>query len=706
MRNANTSPGRCPFLVAALTACVCVPLAFAEPPGFLQKPSPNAVRVMCYNVNWDAIFPDDDPKNHQWRSHDRSAEFLRVVRAVQPDVLCIQEIRAGRDPQDVGSILDTALPLGDHRKWQVHQGEDNVIASRYPMAELATDTVPSTNRGHAMALVDLPDAAYPVDLYLINAHFKAAGGERNIQRRQQHADAIVHWIGDVKTIGGRIDVPSGTPVMIMGDLNVYDTDPHHHLTTLLTGDISDETTYGPDIAPDWDGTDLTDALPLHNGVGPERYTWRNDAGQFKPGPLDRIIYTDSVLSVANAFVLNTAAMSAEDLQAAGLQSSDVLLDPSSGNYDHLPLVVDFVVPTTPAGDKPAREIGLDASAVERFAKLALDCLHREYPNKIAHVLNSDGDVRPPRELTPVFCGCYDWHSAVHGHWLLVRLCRTHPDAPFVGPARQALAAGFTAEKVAAEVTYLQAQGRNTFERPYGLAWFLQLSAELHEWDDPQAGQWSSTLEPLEKLAADRLREWLPKLSHPIRTGEHSQTAFALGLVLDWARSRGDAQTEQLVVNRARVYYLNDRGASLSFEPDGQAFLSPILAEADLMRRILPPAEYAAWLGAFLPELRLDGSADWLQPAVVTDRTDGKLVHLDGLNLSRAWMLEGMAAGLPPDDPRRAGLLAATRLHRNAGLQAVTEEHYESGHWLGSFAVYLVTQRGLHDPGSTHASPPG
>ncbi len=351
-----------------------------------------------------------------------------------------------------------------------------------------------------------------------------------------------------------------------------------------------------------------------------------------------------------------------------------------------------VAMSTPAG---AQEKGaFDAAAVSRFAELALVCLHQEYPNKIAHVLNSAEDAKLPRELTPVFFGCFDWHSAVHGHWLLVRLCRMHPQASFVARARAALDRSFTAEKVAAEVEYLRTEGRKSFERPYGLAWLLQLSAELHEWDDPQAKEWACTLEPLAREAADRFKEWLPKLSHPIRTGEHSQTAFAMGLVLDWARCLGDKEMAALVTRRARVYYLNDRGASLDFEPSGQDFMSPILAEADLMRRILPHAEFAAWLGAFLPELSLDGSTDWLCPAVVTDKQDGKLVHLDGLNLSRAWMLGGIAAGLPPHDPRIAGVLGVARQHSAAGLAAVTGEHYEGGHWLGSFAVYLVTKRGL------------
>jgi hypothetical protein len=336
----------------------------------------------------------------------------------------------------------------------------------------------------------------------------------------------------------------------------------------------------------------------------------------------------------------------------------------------------------------------DEAAVARFAELALSCVHREYPNKISHVLNSAEDAQTPHELTPVFFGCFDWHSAVHGHWLLVRLCRTYPEAPFAARAREALHTSFTPDKVTAEVVYLEGKGRRTFERPYGLAWLLQLAAELREWDDPQARQWSAALAPLEALAAERFKEWLPKLSHPIRIGEHSQTAFAMGLVHDWARSVGDRAMADLIASRARDYYLEDRGASLAFEPSGQDFLSPILAEADLMRRVLEPVEFAAWLGAFLPELSLDGSAQWLKPAVVTDRTDGKLVHLDGLNLSRAWMLEGIIAGLPEGDPRLPGLRQVALAHRQAGLEAVAQQRYEGGHWLGSFAVYLVTKRGL------------
>jgi hypothetical protein len=354
------------------------------------------------------------------------------------------------------------------------------------------------------------------------------------------------------------------------------------------------------------------------------------------------------------------------------------------------LVLAAALPAVALAQAPS----FDAASAQRFADLALACVHKEYPNKIAHVLNSDADVKPPRELTPAFCGCFDWHSAVHGHWLLVRLMRTFPHAQFEAAARRALAESLTPEHIAAEVAYLRGPGRSDFERPYGLAWLLQLAAELHEWNDPQAKEWAQALAPLESEAATRLASWLPKLSYPIRIGEHAQTAFALGLAYDWARSTGAREFATLVERRSRDYYLADRNCPLAYEPSGQDFLSPCLAEADLMRRFMPPTEFAAWLGAFLPRLPLDGSVSWLEPAVVTDPTDGKLVHLDGLNLSRAWMLEGIAAGLPAGDPRLSSLRAVAATHRAAGLAAVTGAHYEGGHWLGSFAVYLVAGRGL------------
>lgn len=330
---------------------------------------------------------------------------------------------------------------------------------------------------------------------------------------------------------------------------------------------------------------------------------------------------------------------------------------------------------------------MDAALASRMARLALECVHREYPNKIAHVLNSDADARPPRELTPAFYGCYDWHSAVHGHWLLVRLARLHPYEPFAPEARRALARSLTAEKLAAEAAYLNAPGRQTFERPYGLAWLLQLAAELREWDDAEARRWSAAIAPLEEAAVARLEAWLPKLPRPVRTGEHSNTAFALGLALDYARTAGRKDFEALLAGRIRDFYLKDRACPLSYEPSGEDFLSPCLAEADAVRRVLPPAEFARWLQRFLPRIELE-------PTQVTDVTDGKLYHLAGLNLSRAWMLDGIAAGLPAGHPRAAALRKLAERLAEAGFAAIRAEHYEGGHWLGSFAVYYATRRGI------------
>src|SRR5438094_4960068 len=336
----------------------------------------------------------------------------------------------------------------------------------------------------------------------------------------------------------------------------------------------------------------------------------------------------------------------------------------------------------------------DLKAAERFAKLALACVGKEYPNKISHVLNSDTDVAPPRKLTPAFYGCYDWHSSVHGHWLLVRLLRTFPDASFAGAARDALGKSLTAENLKQEAAYIRGQGRASFERPYGLAWFLQLCAELREWDDDQAREMLVNLRPLEDAAMERLKTWLPKLSHPVRIGEHDQTAFGLGLILDYARSTKNDSLARLAAGSAKKFFFSDRNCPLDYEPSGEDFLSPCLAEADVMRRVLPSYEFGRWLKFFLPQIPTMKNVAWLKPVTSPDPSDAKLAHRDGLNLSRPWMLEGIASVVLPTSLLRNALSSAADEHRRAGLAAVTGAHYEGGHWLGSFAVYLTTRRGL------------
>lgn len=330
-----------------------------------------------------------------------------------------------------------------------------------------------------------------------------------------------------------------------------------------------------------------------------------------------------------------------------------------------------------------------------FSNLALDCIHKEYSNKIAHFINSDADIKPPRELYPAFYGCFDWHSSVHGHWLLVRMLNTSRDKVDSAAIVEKLNQSFRAENIAAELANYQRPGMKSFERPYGIAWLFQLTAELRQSNLPEAATWLQNLLPLEQQAVANISEWLPKLTFPIRTGEHSQTAFAFGLMLDWSRIAENRDFEALLTQRVKALYLKDVNCPLAYEPSGQDFLSPCVAEADLMRRVMNKQAFAQWLDGFFPTLTASSGVDWLIPGVVTDKSDGKLAHLDGLNTSRAWMLEGIISGLPDNDERVAPLKLAVETHRKAGLDAVLGDmHYMGSHWLGSFAAYLQTGRGL------------
>lgn len=329
-----------------------------------------------------------------------------------------------------------------------------------------------------------------------------------------------------------------------------------------------------------------------------------------------------------------------------------------------------------------------------FANLALHCIHQEFPNVVKHMMNSADDVKAPNKLYPAFYGCLDWHSSVHGHWLLVRILNTAQDAVNKGEIIEKLNISFTTENIQGELASLKRENNASFERPYGLAWFLQLTAELRQSSTPEAKIWLDTLLPLEEEIVARVSAWLPKLAYPIRTGEHSQTAFAFGLMLDWAKISGNKEFEALLTSRVKEYYQADKQCPLAYEPSGQDFLSPCLAEADLMRRVMAKHEYSQWLSAFFPSLTASTS-NWLAPATVTDKTDGKLAHLDGLNISRAWMIEGIISALPDDDARLTVLKKTLKAHREAGLSAVFDDmHYMGSHWLGSFASYLETQRGL------------
>ena len=322
----------------------------------------------------------------------------------------------------------------------------------------------------------------------------------------------------------------------------------------------------------------------------------------------------------------------------------------------------------------------------QFAKLARDCIGRELPSSIQHVIHGPSDVRRPRELHPAFYGCLDWHSAVHGHWMLVRLLRAVPGLADAAQIRAALDANLTADNIAGEVAYFAGAHRQSFSRTYGWAWLLQLAAELHGWDDADARRWSAHLRPLTETIVARYFGFLPKQTYPVRTGVHPNTAFGLALALDYARTTGHFELKALLVERATAYYAADREAPAAWEPGGEDFLSPTLIEADLMRRVLPPAEFVGWLHEFFPH----GLPPALRaPAIVSDRSDGKLAHLDGLNLSRAWCMRAVAGALPADDPLRAELTAAGDIHAAAGLAHVATGDYMGEHWLASFAVYLL-----------------
>ena len=337
-----------------------------------------------------------------------------------------------------------------------------------------------------------------------------------------------------------------------------------------------------------------------------------------------------------------------------------------------------------------------ADVIDRFAQLALECVHKEYPNIVKHRMNSDADVKTPKQLYPAFYGCFDWHSSVHGHWLLTRIASQHPNSAHYQEIINSLSQSFTQGNIEGELAYFNRENTGiSFERPYGLAWFLQLTTELREWDNPQAKKWLTLLLPLENKIVANVSDWLPKLTFPIRVGEHSQTAFAFGLMLDWSLTANNQTFNDLLKNNIIRLYSGDRNCPLAYEPSGQDFLSPCIAEADLMRRVLSNTQYPNWLSAFLPTIPTNGDGTWLTVATVVDKSDGKLAHLDGLNLSRAWMLEGIASALNDQDPRKNAIMNAGKAHKQAGINSVVHDmHYMGSHWLGSFATYLKTQRGL------------
>jgi hypothetical protein len=333
---------------------------------------------------------------------------------------------------------------------------------------------------------------------------------------------------------------------------------------------------------------------------------------------------------------------------------------------------------------------LSEKQASHFAALALKCVAREFPNKPEHVINNASEVKSPQLLHPAFYGCYDWHSSVHGHWMLIRLLKTFPNLPETQRIKDALNANLTAENIKAEVEYMKQPNRQSFERTYGWAWALKLAEELHSWDDPDGKKWSRNLQPLAEVLSKSYRTFLPKQTYPIRTGVHPNTAFGLAFALDYAKTVGDRDLEALLSERSRSYFAKDVNYPGAWEPGGEDFFSAALMEADLMRRVMPAREFATWFQRFLPGVAQGNPRSLLQPAIVTDRTDPKLVHLDGLNLSRAWCMRSIAAALPANDPARKVLSSSADKHATAALAHVASGDYAGEHWLASFAVFLLS----------------
>jgi hypothetical protein len=323
----------------------------------------------------------------------------------------------------------------------------------------------------------------------------------------------------------------------------------------------------------------------------------------------------------------------------------------------------------------------------RFAEIALGHVAREYPNKVEHVMADADDVRGPRALHPVFYGSFDWHSCVHGYWTLARLWRRFPDLPEAARIRVVFDAHLVPEKVAGELAYLERKESATFERPYGWAWLLKLFAELSLMTDEAGRRWAAALEPLVRAFAARFLAFLPKATYPVRVGTHFNSAFALVLALDYAEAVGHEALAEVVCDKARRWYDGDRDCQ-AWEPGGDDFLSPALVEAECMRRVLDERPFLAWLDGFLPRLAERSPVTLFTPATVSDRSDGKIVHLDGLNLSRAWCWRSLAAALPDEDARRPMAQAAARAHLERSLPHVSGD-YMGEHWLATYAVLAL-----------------
>ncbi|PWG79501.1 DUF2891 domain-containing protein [Pararcticibacter amylolyticus] len=330
---------------------------------------------------------------------------------------------------------------------------------------------------------------------------------------------------------------------------------------------------------------------------------------------------------------------------------------------------------------------LTREGASHLAALPLKCMQQEFPYKTGITFSDTSLLGKPRSYHPAFYGCYDWHSSVHGHWMLIRLLKLYPGLPEAALIREKLTQNLSADNINQEVQIFRSKENKGFERTYGWAWLLQLQNELLTWNDPFAKQLANNMKPLAQQLSVMYQEYLPKMAYPVRVGEHSNLAFGLRLAWDYAETTNDNGLKNVIKETALRFYKNDANAPLAWEPGGSDFLSPSLEEADLMWRILSPAEYQTWVVKFLPSLFTPHIA--LAPGQVKDRSDGKLVHLDGLNLSRAWDLYGIAKHAKKN---KTALINLANTHLKAALQHVASGDYMGEHWLASFAVYALTMQ--------------
>ena len=326
---------------------------------------------------------------------------------------------------------------------------------------------------------------------------------------------------------------------------------------------------------------------------------------------------------------------------------------------------------------------LNLEEANRLAQLPLHCMDTEYPNKLNQTIGGATDLKSPKTLHPAFYGCFDWHSAVHGHWSLVSLLKQFPDLDGKTEIQEKLLQNISKENIEQELLYFEGKYNTSFERTYGWAWLLKLAEELHTWDSPMAKELEANLQPLTDLIIDKYLEFLPKLNYPIRVGEHPNTAFGLSFAYDYAVTTNHKALQTLIEKRAKDFYNNDTDYPITWEPSGFDFLSPCLEEAALMKRVLPTEEFKIWITNFLPQLELQSFT--IKVGEVSDRTDGKLVHLDGVNFSRAWSLNYIAKDLP----EFKHLKNVANTHIKYSLPSIVGDSYEGGHWLGSFAIYAL-----------------